>query len=87
MILSCEQIRRRLAQLNVRVGDFLLEYDTLAIVGRADNHLSGRFEILLHHIADIEALVSEASAYFHGLEAAVAQPLEYVLEDGRKVPG
>ena len=87
MIIAFEHIRRRLAILNVRVGDIELDrtVNCLDIIGRADNHRPGRFNVSVHQLreaTDLEAMIAAAAAWFH------AQELEEVpvLEDGRKVP-
>ena len=84
MIISANQIRQRLAALNVRVGDvhFDPSYRTVDIFARADNRLPGKYSAFAPD--GIEALVKDAADYFHGLE--FKESGETVLDDGRKVP-
>ena len=82
MIISCEHIKRRLAELNVLVGDVHFDpaWSSVEIFGRADNKAPGKYDAVSP--LDIEDLIKSAATYFHGLEL-MAMP---VLDDGRKVP-
>jgi hypothetical protein len=82
MIISCEQIKRRLAELNVRVGDVHFDpaWSSIEIFGRADNKAPGKYAMV--GPVDVDMLIRAAAAYFHGLELADV----HVLDDGRKVP-
>jgi hypothetical protein len=83
MIFSSEQIRRRLALINIRVGDILFcdQLPRIEIHARADNRVPGRF--VSFSAVDVEDLINQARDYFNGLEFSQTPIVE---DDGRKVP-
>lgn len=83
MIISTEQIKRRLAILNVRVGDvsFCLEAPGhVEIYARADNHQPSVF--VAFRPTDFERLIEDANHHFQ----AAPPNNGHILEDGRKIP-
>lgn len=89
MIISTEQIKRRLRMMNVSVGDILVSFDApghIELYGRADNHAPSVFSAF--NPDNFEKLIDDATVHFHASPLSEAPVVEYVLmlDDGRKVP-
>jgi hypothetical protein len=87
MIISTEQIKRRLRMMNISVGDILIDFKapgSIEIYGRADNHAACVFTAWRPD--DFEKMISDANLFFRAMPASEAPVVEYVMQDGRKIP-
>jgi hypothetical protein len=85
MLISSEQIKRRLAVRGVRAGDveFDLDGKRVEIYGRADKHKPGRYVANEAPSLGVEGLVQSAVLFFHGQEQVDGGDVLY--DDGRKI--
>ena len=81
MIVSIEQLRRRLSINDITIGDVEVDVQLgyIEIFGRAVNHQPARFSVFKP--VSIEDVINAATKFFYG-QSQVEAP---IVDDGRKL--